>query len=569
MQSETKQCQNCKKDFIVEPEDFKFYEKIKVPPPTFCPECRMVRRMLERNEHALYKSVCGLCKKNIISMYSSQNKVVIYCDKCWWGDKWEGLDYATLYDFDTPFFTQWVQLIKKVPLIQLWKFNNINSDYINYATDDKNCYLSSSILYCEDVLYSYALDKSQNTIDSIYSNKLIWCYENIDSVNNYNSIFLKDCSNCIDSGFLFDCVNCQNCFLSSNLRNKKYVFKNVQYSKSEYDIKITDIKIGIFSVLKKLFLEFNDLTKRSIHKYIQVINGVNYSGNYIENSKNIFSSFNVNNSQDIRYAIRSDKNKDTMDMFGGVQTELAYESIAPSFQGSDAQFCITNKSSHNIRYSFLCISSHDLFACIGLRNKQYCILNKQYTKEEYEKMVPKIIKHMNDMPYVDRKGRVYKYGEFFPSELSPFCYNETIAQEYFPLTKEQALEQGYKWKEREERNYTIDVKNEDIPDDIKEVEDTIINKVIECAHKGTCNEQCTEAFKIIRDELKFYQRMNLPLPRLCPNCRHYNRLKQRNPLKLWHRKCMKENCPNEFETSYAPDRPEIVYCEKCYNQEVY
>ena len=569
MQSETKQCQNCKKDFIIEPEDFKFYEKIKVPPPTFCPECRMVRRMLERNEHALYKSVCGLCKKNIISMYNSQNKLVIYCDKCWWGDKWEGLDYATLYDFDTPFFTQWVQLIKKVPLIQLWKFNNINSDYINYATDDKNCYLSSSILYCEDVLYSYALDKSQNTIDSIYSNKLIWCYENIDSVNNYNSIFLKDCSNCIDSGFLFDCVNCQNCFLSSNLRNKKYVFKNVQYSKSEYDIKITDIKIGIFSVLKKLFLEFNDLTKRSIHKYIQVINGVNYSGNYIENSKNIFSSFNVNNSQDIRYAIRSDKNKDTMDMFGGVQTELAYESIAPSFQGSDAQFCITNKSSHNIRYSFLCISSHDLFACIGLRNKQYCILNKQYTKEEYEKMVPKIIKHMNDMPYVDRKGRVYKYGEFFPSELSPFCYNETIAQEYFPLTKEQALEQGYKWKEREERNYTIDIKNEDIPDDIKEVEDTIINKVIECAHKGTCNEQCTEAFKIIRDELKFYQRMNLPLPRLCPNCRHYNRLKQRNPLKLWHRKCMKENCPNEFETSYAPDRPEIVYCEKCYNQEVY
>jgi predicted metalloendopeptidase len=66
------------------------------------------------------------------------------------------------------------------------------------------------------------------------------------------------------------------------------------------------------------------------------------------------------------------------------------------------------------------------------------------------------------MPYIDSKGRIYKYGEFFPSELSPFCYNETIAQEYFPLTKEQAIKQGYKWKEREERNYTIDIKNEDI-----------------------------------------------------------------------------------------------------------
>ncbi|MFA5827608.1 MAG: hypothetical protein WC839_03905, partial [Candidatus Paceibacterota bacterium] len=209
------------------------------------------------------------------------------------------------------------------------------------------------------------------------------------------------------------------------------------------------------------------------------------------------------------------------------------------------------------------------FACIGLRSKQYCILNKQYTKKQYEELVPKIIKHMNDMPYIDSKGRIYKYGEFFPSELSPFCYNETIAQEYFPLTKEQALDQGYKWKDKEERNYQIDIKNKDIPDNIKDITDDILGKIIECGHKGGCNQQCTEAFKIIPEELQFYQRMNLPLPRLCPNCRHYERLAQRNPLKLWHRSCMKEGCTNEFETSYAPERPEIIYCEKCYQQEVY
>ena len=181
---------------------------------------------------------------------------------------------------------------------------------------------------------------------------------------------------------------------------------------------------------------------------------------------------------------------------------------------------------------------------------------------------------MNAMPYVDIKGRVYKYGEFFPSELSPFCYNETIAQEYFPLTKEQALEQGYKWKNREERNYNIDIQNDEIPEEFNE---SIIGKVIECGHKGTCNEQCTEAFKIIEFELQFYKRMNLPLPHLCPNCRHYQRLKQRNPLKLWHRQCMcdkgshehKGKCQNEFETSYGSDRPEIIYCEKCYQQEIY
>ncbi len=577
--SESRICQNCKGKFTIEPEDFKFYEKIKVPPPTFCPECRMQRRILWRNERVLYKSVCALCKKSIISMYDSKNNFVVFCDKCWWGDGWDALSYASPYDFNISFFEQWLNLLKRAPLTQLWKFNNVNSDYINYSTENKNCYLSSSILNCEDVSYSYALDKSQNTLDSLYSNKLIWCYENIDSVNNYNSIFLQESSNCIDSGFLFDCVNCQNCFLSSNLRNKKYVFENIQYTKEEYESKISKLEIKDYSVLQKLLKEFKKIREnKAIHKYIQTINSVNCSGNNIENSKNVFYSFNVNNSQDIKYAVRSDGNKDTMDMFGGVRTESSYEGVAPSFQGSKSFFGITNKGSNDIQYSFLCISSHDLFACIGLRSKQYCILNKQYTKEEYEEMVPKIIQHMNDMPYIDKKGRIYKYGEFFPSELSPFSYNETIAQEYFPLTKEEALKEGYSWKEKEERNYTIDIKTEDIPNNIKEVEDSIINKVIECEHKGKCNEQCTEAFKIIPDELSFYKRMNLPIPHLCPNCRHYNRLKQRNPLKLWHRHCMCKNpkhahldigCPSEFETSYSPDRPEIIYCERCYNQEVY
>ena len=193
------------------------------------------------------------------------------------------------------------------------------------------------------------------------------------------------------------------------------------------------------------------------------------------------------------------------------------------------------------------------------------------------------------MPYTDKKGRVYKYGEFFPPELSPFSYNETIAQEYFPLTKEEAEEKGYRWKDPEKRDYQITKKPSSLPDNINDVDDSIIKEIIGCEHEGKCNEQCTEAFKIIPQGLEFYRKMNLPLPRLCPNCRHYQRIKQRNPLKLWHRKCQcagvdsdnkvyknttvhshhgKNHCPNEFETSYSPEREEIVYCEKCYQDEV-
>jgi hypothetical protein len=212
-------------------------------------------------------------------------------------------------------------------------------------------------------------------------------------------------------------------------------------------------------------------------------------------------------------------------------------------------------------------------------------LNKQYSKEDYLHLKEQIVKQMNEMPYHGTKGRTYGYGEFFPIEISPWAYNETIAAEYFPLTKNQVLEKGYAWKEKEPRNYQIDIKCSDIPENIKDAEDSIVGKVLECEHYGEnnhphdCEAVCTEAFKIIPDEFEFHKRMNLPLPKVCSNCRHYERLSKRNPMKLWHRKCMREGCKNEFETSYSPDsprsssgeagRPEVVYCEACYQKEVY
>jgi CxxC-x17-CxxC domain-containing protein len=214
----------------------------------------------------------------------------------------------------------------------------------------------------------------------------------------------------------------------------------------------------------------------------------------------------------------------------------------------------------------MCSSSSDLFGCVGLRKKQYCIFNKQYAKEEYEELVGKIKKHMDEMPYTDIKGRVYKYGEFFPIELSPFAYNETLAQEYFPLTDSEADQKGYFWRSFVEKNYNPTIIAPDLPDSIDDVQDSITKEVVGCAHEGKCNEQCTAAFRIIPDELKFYRAMKLPLPRLCPSCRSSKRLLQRTPLNVYKRECAK--CGKEIETSYAPDRPEIVYCEDCYKNEV-
>ncbi len=241
-----------------------------------------------------------------------------------------------------------------------------------------------------------------------------------------------------------------------------------------------------------------------------------------------------------------------------------------------------------MQYADYCRASSYLFGCVSLRKKQYCILNKQYTKEEYETTIPKIIEHMDAMPYVDKNGRTYRYGEFFPIELSPFAYNESVVQEYYRYTKEEAENEGFAWKEIEEKHYEVTKRLAALPQESQTITDAILNDVIGCEHEGICNHQCSTAFKVVSEELQFYRRLSLPLPTTCPNCRHYERVGVRPPALLWNRHCLCQgkvseggswkntinhfhgagHCPNEFETSYAPDRPEIVYCEACYNAEV-
>src|SRR3989344_2055311 len=93
-------CQNCKQEFVIEPDDFGFYEKIKVPPPSWCPECRMKRRLAYREERALYKDTCDKCGKDTVSLFAPETKLTVYCSPCWWGDGWDGTDYGRDYDFN-------------------------------------------------------------------------------------------------------------------------------------------------------------------------------------------------------------------------------------------------------------------------------------------------------------------------------------------------------------------------------------------------------------------------------------------------------------------------------------
>jgi hypothetical protein len=578
MERESRNCQNCKSDFIIEPEDFLFYEKIKVPPPTFCSECRRQRRLTFRNTHALYKRKDSFSGEDIISIYSPDKDLVVIDQKDWWGDGWDPFDYGMEYDFSKTFFQQWKELRDRIPMQSMSNSKAINSDYCNVAEESYDSYLVSASWKIERTMYSDAVSNIKDSLDLHIMHRSDFCYEDVNCSDSYKLFYSQDSHSCVDSYFLYDCRGCTNCYMSSNLRNKSYYFNNQQLNKEQYEKQMANIDLSSYQVLLKEKSKFSELKLQSLHRFAHFVNCFNVSGDNLENAKNSFNCFycsgGLEDSSDLFWTLGV---KDCFSCGPGIGGgELFYETFDAGAGGKNCSFCSVVYYSNDVSYSFNSYNCSNVFGCIGLRSKKYCILNKQYTKEEYEKLLPQVKKHMIDVPYVDVIGRIYKYGEFFPAELSPFCYNETVAQDYYPLTKEQSIEHGFSWKNPDIKGYTPTLKTSDLPDNISEVSDDILKEIIECEHKGECNDKCATAFKIVSEELNFYRRFKIPLPRLCYSCRHYSRLNKRNPMKLWHRQCMCElpnhthegKCAVEFETSYAPERPEKVYCEKCYQAEV-
>jgi hypothetical protein len=573
MDQETKKCQNCKAPFVIEPDDFAFYQKIDVPPPTFCPLCRKQRRLSWRNDMKFYSRTCSSCAKSLVSLYAPGTPMPVYCNKCWWGDSWDPKSYGREYDFSKPFFEQYRALRDAVPVLALVNddgIGSVNCEYTHDFAQGKDCYMVFITWKVENCMYSWYVVSNKEVVDAAMSlDGCEYTYETVFVEKCYRCRYVSYSVSCVNCAFCFDCRGCTDCFLSTGLRNKQYCVLNEQHTKEEYEKILAGYRLDTFSGVMRAQADFRTVFHASPRKFANFRNSVNCIGDYLFNCKNLRDCFSVQRGENCRWDENSDTPKDSYDLSVGGELEQCYEGITPdhSYRG---RFAIFSWKNTDVAYVDGCHSSRNLFGCTGLKNADYCILNKEYSKEEYEALIPRIKAHMDEMPYVDRKGREYRYGEFFPSELSYFGYNDTVAQDEAPLSETEARALGFNWQENPQMTTGKEtVRPDDLPDAIGDVTDSITKEVLACT-------ACRRNYRIVPQELAFYRRMGIPLPRKCFFCRHDDRLKQRNPLKLWHRQCMCEKgshahqgrCPVEFETSYSPDRPETVYCEGCYNAEV-
>jgi hypothetical protein len=547
---------------------------------------------------------------------------MVYCPACWWGYSWDATQYGQDYDFSKPFFEQFFELQKRVPHMGAFTSHTtmVNSEYTNLVGNLKNCYLIFNGDYNEGCCYGTEIESSKDCFDNLMIEDCQLCHECVNCRKCYRAFYSIDCEASSDIWFSRNLSGCTSCFGCTNLRQKKYHFFNEPLGEEEYKKKVEEIRLD--PLLVEEYMGRRDIQALLFpFKFAHTLQNKNVSGDYVYNCKNVLNSYVVTGGENCRYVMWGliPAIKDAWDFTEwGNNVELLYECMGV---GENSRNCRFTRQSfvgcHDLEYCLYCISSGNLFGCVSVKKHEYCILNKEYPKDEFESLRAKIIEQMRTMPYISeipagqsggrnsnnlpdmpsgRAGEIrkieYRYGEFFPIEHSQFAYNETNAMELFLLTKDEAVAKGYPWKDTEAKNYKATIEPENLPD-IKTAPDTITQEVVSCGHKGECADLCTMAFRIIPQELQFYRSMSIPLPLLCPNCRHGERLKLRNPIGLYKRACTCGGansrksviggveykntalhfhsdgaCPNEFETSYAPSRPEIVYCEQCYLAEV-
>jgi len=548
-------CEQCKGSFEITESDLAFIDQVSpvfagkkepIPPPILCPPCREQQRLSFRNEWSLYHRECDLTGKKIVSIYSPDKPYIVYEQSEWWSDRFDPLAYGRDFDFSRPFFEQWQDLSLAVPRASIHNPNSENCEYTNYSGENKNCYLVVGTIGSEDALYSYRSSRCKNICDCYDPYECELCYEVSFSKKLYNC---RHCIQChLSSGLTLCsyCSGCEDCFGCVNLRNKKYHIFNEAFEKKEYEQKIQ----ALLQDMPGSIARYQEFKKTQPHRAVDTINCEDCRGDNLINCKQSRDVFIVKDAEDCRYCSFCEGIRFCMDTNFCNNCELQYHStnLVKNYHVLFGNFSWYDK---NCIYVTSCFNSSDLFGCIGMKKHSYCIFNKQYTKEEYEALVPKIIEHMR---------KTGEWGNYFPPEYSPFGFNETAGYIERPIDRETALKRGWKWHEESKVSQQKSGKAYEIPREISDVPDDIISHVLTCDVTG-------KSYKIIPQELKFYRQMNIPIPRKCPDQRYKERVALRNPHKLWKRPCM--HCAKEMETTYAPDRPEIVYCEECYLNEIY
>ncbi len=417
-------------------------------------------------------------------------------------------DYSVTYNSKQSFFENFRKLSDIFPYQYLMKlFGNENTDFADAVFGAKNVYLSFIIwVWSENIAYSaFSYGNTHNVFNSFLACKNISnCYMSAGVTASHNIFYSKYITDSSDIWFSSNLIGCVECIGCDTLQNKKYHIGNKEYQKVEYFEKKKEILSN-----KKWFEQYY---ARVCKKEAVNFASENIQGNYIIKSSNIENGWWIANIHNSRNVLVGNGNNGSTEFYDcidvGIDAQNFYGVMAAWWSPDTREiYCSTQIwYGSNLYYCAFTESCNYCLGCIGLKNKSYCILNKQYTKEEWEILAEQIFASMED------DGTL---GDFFPASMCPFYFNDTLA--YLiddTFTKEEVEAEWYLW-----RDEPIKV---DIPEWLEIVNSSELDRFQgfreekwhidpSILEKGIVDEMWNY-YRIVKMEYDFLMKHGLPLP---------------------------------------------------------
>jgi hypothetical protein len=527
-----KMCVQCNENFVIGDDEQEFLKQmafkvgeqlIDVPLPTHCPICRLQRRLSFRNQ--IYVSrVRSLNGEMLFSQFIGTPQFPVITNKAWWDeDGWSPEQYGQEYDFNRTFFEQWHELSKKVPRPAINGVQSENSDYCNNAGDLKNCYFVFDAGNIEDSLYCEGAADSRCCVDCTVIVNCELCYDCVACTRCYDLQSSLQCTDCSESFFLKECKSCKHCFGCVNLRRREYCIFNKQVTKEEYDRFISSLSLSSYRERQRIHAQVQRFWNSAPQPHLSGSMIERCTGNHILNAKDVDESFFVQKSEGLRYCMNiSYDAKNCQDYFcWGEGAELLYECGVTGGSVFHLAFCWDCwYGARDLLYCLSCHGSANCFGCISARKKEYMILNKQYSQHEYEELLPRIIEHMT---------KTGEWGEAFPMHLSPVPYNLSLAQRYFPLSEGDCKIKGLRYELLSDSSVANALEGLQLTDGLPQSDETLT----------VCSTESKRHFRITKQELQWYRKFNVPLPRTTYFERMEARAKLLGPVRLLERRCEK------------------------------
>ncbi len=562
------------------------WEKFMLDMPNYAYWVRMLMRMNFRNEKKFCYAKTKNTQKTEISIVHDSVRDVL-SPKDWYEEDFYqyGIDYSGDFQQDLK------KLFSSVPYLSRFVLTSENSEYCNQTYQEKDCYLCAWGQNGESCMY---------TMYDLYAKYILDChgafygeigYESIMIFKSFKFFYCTALVDCYNTRFSVDLKNCKNVLFGYGLDGAEYIFKNKKLDKEEWEKVFAEYqkKIETISGLQEVIKEYEAFLQEYPRQAVRNVNVEWCIGTQINNSKNTIFWFGTDDSNDSIYCGVAWWWENFIDIESTSSSPRCYNCIWSIKMHGCISIANNFDEMKNSYYDLYMRWSEYMLWCFGFANQSHCILNKRYAQEEWETLTKKIITELKSK---------WIRGQFLDTELSPFPYNDSVANKFFPIKNlkvwntlnvlnpdgvgtvevldpeafisDALLDLGgeeklkIKWRNKDlEINipeHMVAIAAKDLPNNINDVTDDILKKVVLCAETG-------RPFRIMKLELDFYRSYHLPLPIFHPDVRDVNRYKKMPNRWLDIYTCAK--CNKETLAEYAPNDTRKVYCEACYNKEIY